>query len=499
MMLQLRPHQTRIVKHINGALHSHRSCILCAPCGVGKRYLGVWYCMQIAGRGKRVLVVTDRRILVTQFADECQSSGVEYGLIMGNEPENRSAPIQIASVATLKRREWKDLPKADWVIIDECHKEDSAYGTLMALYPTAKFLGLTATPVGAEGRAISPVPWETVIEPIKNSELISQGWLLPTQMITPFECDTKGVAIQNKKEFNQKQLGERVEECIVFGDLWEWYEKFRDLSAIVFCPRVKFARGLAEQFGERGVSAEVIEAATVRKDREDCFRRFDSGDLRVLVSVDVLREGFDAPSAGLGIDIQPNNQLRTYWQKCGRVKRPYEGQDKAVWLDFAGNFWRHCHPDENPDWDQVTTNVSIGDITRKRKETQTDNEGTQWSCPRCSYVLAPWQRLQGGTCPSCGHKAGKPIRRVKMADGTLKTISAEESKKIKRSTKSAEQRAWDKFRYIAHYSGKTLAFARYLYKRHTGEWPRGLKNCPEEYDSLDWGRTPAAVYPWMDR
>jgi superfamily II DNA or RNA helicase len=497
-MLTLRPHQTRIVREINGALHTHRSCIMTAPCGIGKRYIGVWYCMQIAGRGKRVLVVTDRRILVTQFADECRNSGVDYGLIMGNEPTRRDAPIQIASVATLKRREWKDLPEADWVIIDECHKEDSAYSTMMALYPTAKFLGLTATPVGAEGKALVPTPWECLIEPVRNSDMIQQGWLLPTHMVTPSEPDVQGVTISSRREYNQQQLGDRVEQCTVFADVFDWWAPWSDVPTICFAPRVKYARGLAEQFKSRGYPAEVIEAATSKRDRHECFDRFESGETRVLVSVDVLREGFDAPHAGCGIDLQPNAQLRTYWQKAGRVKRPHHTKDQAVWLDFAGNFWRHLHPDEDPDWQDVTGNCTTADMVRKKKPSE-PGEPKQWSCPNCSYVLAPWQRLHGGVCPNCGHQSTKPIRKIRMADGRLKTISAQESKKIKRSKASEQQKAWDKWRYIAHHRGKPLSFARAMYRKQTGEWPSNLKCCPESYDSMDWDLKPADVYPWMER
>lgn len=491
-MLELRPLQKRAVVQINGALQRHRSCICCAPCGFGKRYIGVWYAMKIAEKGRHVLVATDRRILVQQFKDECIANRIRCGMIMGNEPEDRSAQIQVASIATLKRREWKDLPKADWCIIDESHKEDAAYSTLMALYPTAKFLGLTATPVGAEGKAISPVPWETVIEPVKNSELIQQGWLLPTQVLTPSEPDLKGVTIQSRKEYNQEELGRRVEECTIFADVFKWYEKFKTMPAIVFAPRVIYARGLAEQFNQRGIRAEVIEAGTSKRERRDCFSRFEFGECDVLVSVDVLREGFDAPHAQMGIDLQPNNQLRTYWQKCGRVKRPHEGQKFAVWLDFAGNFWRHLHPDEDPPWEQVTTTKAIADIVKRKKEKKENRE--PWSCPACSYVLAPWQRMVDGVCPNCGAKRKRPIRRIRMADGSLRSISAKESAKIKRNKFSQEQSLWFKYVKIAHYTGKTLNQAAGMYRQATGRWPdEGFIWYPERESDLC--RRPAEVFP----
>ena len=147
-MIVLRDYQQRMVSVTHEALRRVRKVCLVAPCGAGKRYLAVAWCMRIAELGRKVLVVTNRRLLVEQMADECKLHGLTYGIVMGNEPRNDSALVQIASLATLKRRKWNDMPEAAWVICDECHLDGAAYKQLFDIHATAKVVGLTATPVG---------------------------------------------------------------------------------------------------------------------------------------------------------------------------------------------------------------------------------------------------------------------------------------------------------------------------------------------------------------
>ena len=482
--------------------------------------MATWWAMVGSERGRKILVVTNRRILVEQMADECKARGVSYGIVMGDLPRNDEALVQIASIQTLQHRKWEDMPEADLLLIDECHQDSAAYGTLFDLHPQAKVIGLTATPVGAQGRSLIGL-YDELVEGITNQELIAGGWLLRTQVFAPSEPDIEGVTIDNGKEFNQKQLGERVEQCLVFANVFDTWEPYADLQTLCFVPRLKFAYGIADQFQKRGHAAEVIEGGTNKKDRHQLFEEFKGQSKRVLISVDVLREGLDLPIAQVGIDLQPNSQFRTWWQKLGRVRRPHEGQDKAIWLDFAGNVWRHVlHPDDDPPWSEVTSNLTTQDVIGKKAGRVCPDCGghsifkgkcqdcgkqvvptkSPWACSKCSYTLSPWEKLTDGKCPNCGAKVTKPLRRIKMANGQMRTVDAHELSTVTKERASHEQAAWDKWRWISYHSGKTLNFARAMYKKETGEYPPStLKHIPDDPDSGDWQRTPAAVYPWMAR
>jgi predicted RNA-binding Zn-ribbon protein involved in translation (DUF1610 family) len=266
-----------------------------------------------------------------------------------------------------------------------------------------------------------------------------------------------------------------------------------------------------------------VDGTTEQSERDDTFSEFKERDCQMLLGVDVIREGLDLPIAQCLIDLQPTYQFRVYWQKIGRVKRPHDGQQSAVVIDLAGNLWRHMvHPDQDPPWAEVTNDTTIEDVIAKKAGTKCPKCGSDdiysikgvgykceecghtWQtskpfvCPNCKQGLAPYQKLIGGVCPNCGVKVSvKPIRRIRMKDGDIRTIPADEVIHRKKCKANEAQSIWDACRYKAHYCRKNLDFARFLYHKQTGQWPNGLNNCPDSANSSDWKRRPSDVYPWM--
>jgi superfamily II DNA or RNA helicase len=490
-MITLRDYQEKLVNDLREALRGDSRVIAVSPTGSGKRMIACWLATQICERGKRVGFVTDRKTLVTQMRDECRDHGIDYGLVMADSPRKDSAPVQICSIQTLQRRDWKDIPLADVWIIDEAHKTTEAYKTLLERYPKAKVISFTATPVGSQGRSLVG-DLGPIVEPNRNRELISQGWLLPTRVFAPSEPDVKGVSLSNG-EFNQTKLGQRVEECTVFADVFRWWKPYSHLQSICFVPRVKFAYALAEQFGYRGYAAETVEAKTSKDARIDIFERFANQEVCVLINVGVLIEGFDCPIASCGIDLTPNRQFRNFWQKVGRVRRPYENQETAIWLDFSGNIWRFPHPDDNPEWPTGEENTQ--DLIKKKKEAE---EKEPWSCPDCGYVLAFWERpLPDGSCRGCGRKPKKLVRRIRMGNGEMKEVPLKEQRKRR---KSFQQQQWDAARYKCFWKGCPLHVARKIYTRAVGVAPdSSLRPRPPAEGSNLWHRKADEVYPWMGK
>lgn len=490
-MIQLRPYQNRCVRDVLAAFRGgwQSVCLVC-PTGSGKRHMALWFMEYAAQHGRKVLFLGNRRLLITQAAADAKRHGVEYGTIMADLLDgNPGSSNQVASIHTLEswylrdtlqKKAGEGLPEAQLIIIDECHRDLSKYERLRTFYPEAKLLGLTATPVGPDGRAIAPAPYQMLIEPVKNSELIAEEWLLPTVVYAPSEPYLHGVKI-TKGEYVQSQLGKAVQTCTVFGNVFsEWADRGgREMATVVFVPGVAYGRDLARQFNFLlgPGQAHVIEAKTKPREREEILGKIKEGESKVLVSVDVLREGFDLPLLQCAVDLQPNQQLRSYWQKVGRIKRTHPGQLSATYLDFAGNYWRFPHPNEDPEWpeDQTTTQ----ELIKKRRE---EGQATQpIMCPKCSLV-----RDRGDTCPGCGWKNPQAIRRVRMGNGVLREMPAEEPKKRQLSQEERLFTKWQQRLYAALYTGATYKQAAWLYKQQLGQYPKeGWLGCPPA-DHPDW-------------
>ena len=471
-MISLRPHQNAAINALFGAMRISRSVLLAMPTGSGKRYLAVWLCERAVEKGRRVLFVNNRRLVVGQMFDHATAEGIPLGIIMASSDGwDMTAPIQIASVQTLESRYYgkgagatagEGLPPADLIIIDEAHLDLDRYCALLNYYPNAKVVGLTATPVGPQGRTMIP-PYDAMIEGAKNTKLIQEGLLLPTKVYAPSEPDIQGVKIVNREEFSQAGLAKRVQEVTVFADVFQEWSCHADRKTVCFAPGVAFARGLTEQFNHRlgPGAAFCITADTKPDERKAALDAIENGSGKVLVSVDILREGWDCPIVSCGIDLQPNNQLRTYWQKIGRVKRAHPGQTHAVWIDMAGNYWRHPHPDEDPDW-----SVKDDETTQERYDRKPRDEKPSL-CPSCGAVR------RGRVCGECGHEAGgPPIRRIRMGNGKLREIRHVE--KLKREKTELERKLdkWKSVLFVGLKSGNlTFDGCRYLYQKKHGEWP----------------------------
>ncbi len=499
--LELRDFQSSAINRVFTAWRAgHRAVVLCAPTGSGKRFLGLWFCQFAEENSRRVLFVCNRRLLVNQAVDDAERFQIPYGVIMADLMQGDAGSTnQIASVQTLESWYFYDrfgmrsgvgLPPADLIIVDECHGDLSRFRQLLSFYPGAKVLGLTATPVGSDGRSLIPRQYDYLVEGVKNSTLIQRKLLLPTTVYAPSEPHIEGVKIQNQEEYNQRALGRAVQECTVFADVFNEWAPFADRATVCFVPGIPFGRDLVSQFNRRlgGGSAHLIEAKTKPNEREEILDAIRQGDSRLIISCDVLREGFDLPVLSCGIDLQPNQQLRTYWQKLGRIKRAYEGQEDAVWLDFAGNYWRFPHPNEDPEWpegDETTQQV----IERRRKER---GEAGPISCPGCSLAYKPKSRPP--CCPGCGHVIqGAPTRRVRMGHGELVEVPLKAKEKRIRSGQEQALERWKGCLFAGMRGNWNFAKAAGYHRNKYGEWPKDGWPGTWERGSLDWKRPVGAV------
>jgi len=477
----------------------YRKVLLVMPTGAGKRYLAVYLSQLGAENGRSVLFVTNRRILVGQMFRETGRFGIDHGVIMSDiDAGNTNAAVQIASVQTLEARYFKsgmgafagrDLPPANLIVIDEGHRDVDRYVEMLKFYPDAKVVILTATPVGDQGRSLIP-PYEFMVEGCLNSQLIAEGLLLRTEVYAPSEPNIEGVKIVSKGEYNQGQLGRAVKECTVFADVFNEWAPFADRKTVVFVPGVAYGNDLAEQFNRRLGSGQFIMVSAKTKDREDIFKRVAQGEAKGLISVDVLKEGWDLPEVSCGIDLQPCQQLRSYWQKIGRVKRAFGDQKEAIWLDFAGNYWRFPHPDDDPIWpegDETTQSI----IERQRGE---QGEPQQLRCPNpaCKFAYKPMSSPP--KCPKCGYViSGEPKRVVRMGGGKLKQIPAITKKKREKSDAEKKLGQWKSLLFGGIQTGRSLHSCAAIYRNKTGEWPQANWPCVMPKDSLEWKRSVAEV------
>ncbi len=497
--IELRPYQQELRDRVHEAIAAgNRRVLLVAPTGAGKRFLAVWWSAKATAQGKKSLVVTNRRTLVQQMFDELKRFAVPYGVVMGDVPTRGDAPVQVASLQTLATRYLFDkygmpsgvgLPDGDLVLIDEGHLEAKRYKELLKHYPDSVVVALTATPVGRNGRSLVGKLYDCLVMGAGNAQLLADGFLCPVDVYAPEEPDMEGVKIE-RGEYVQDEMIKRVTDVTVFANVFKEWSPHRERPTICFAPGVEFSHWLAKKFTERGFPFAHIDASTPLKLRKKVFEQVAAGEVRGISSVGTLREGLDIPCLSCAIDLQPTLQLRDFVQKVGRIRRSFAGKERAVFLDFAGSYWRHGHPDDDFPWDKLTGKMTIGALVGKLRQQGKLKEPLL--CAKCNVV-----RRHGPVCPACGHRSGMiTVRRIRMLDGKLKTTT-KKNKAPEERKRDWQQKNWTSALFRAAYSHRTVAQAKFFYRERTGEFPPdGLKDMFPP-DSLEWQRRVVDAIPWI--
>jgi DNA repair protein RadD len=498
------PHQPRAVALLEGAIRAgHRSIVLAAPCGAGKTRIMADISRRAAAKGKRVGIFTNRKLLTRQSRDTLRKHDVDFGVLAADYSADWQAPVQVCSLQTISSRVYSaktwELPPFDLVFIDEAHSNTGGTASrVIAHYKErhAVIVGPTATPVGLTQKhtvngALEPL-YSTLVIAAVNSELRKCGALVVCDVFAPDEPDMKGVQVGRSGEFVQEEAARRAMETIVFANVFAHWRRLNPfaLPTLLFAPGVDESRWFVKEWEAQGVRAAHMDADTDNDERERILEAHRAGEVRVICSCGVLREGADLPWARHGILVQPCNALSTYLQLVGRLLRAHPGKDGAILQDHAGAFHRHGSPNADRHWKLEDTNRSIAARSRKDREAGLEREPI--CCPRCNGV-----RAAGPKCPHCGHEHVRSVRTVRMTDGTLTKQTGAVVKQKRQQ--SEEQKLWTSCLCAAGRSGRTLKQAAGDFHRRAGKpLPGGLQFAPPP-ESLDWGRKVAEVYAWTVR
>jgi DNA repair protein RadD len=191
-MIELRPYQREVVDKCS-RVPAGDKLIVVAPTGAGKTIIAAAIIKAATDTAKRVLVLAHTREIIKQTAEKLFAHGVDHGLIQAGFVTRPDEPVQVASIQTLWARAMRaqrmGLPPADLLIVDECHHcPANTYRKIIAAYPNAVLIGLTATPCRGDGRGLGGI-FNHIIECPQAAELIEQKHLVKTRVYAPVNPD----------------------------------------------------------------------------------------------------------------------------------------------------------------------------------------------------------------------------------------------------------------------------------------------------------------------
>lgn len=468
MSFELRQYQkdtlNKIIQNYNKG--SNR-IILQAATGSGKTVMAAALVTYFTKSKKKVLFLAHRRELITQASDKLEQSGIAHGIIMANHRANDIYDVQIASVDTLRARaitkKKMELPEADIVFIDECHRSlSNTYLKLIDLYKDSLLIGLTATPIRGDGSGLGAI-YDSMVTAPGIKQLTKEGSLVDVEYYSPSVPDLKGIGVIGG-DFNSKSLNERMDQPKLVGDIVRTWQHFaKGKQTIVFASGVKHSMNLMESFKQIGVVAAHLDGTTDSDERNQILDDFNSGKIMVICNCMVLTEGFDSPCAEVCVLARPTKSLGLYIQMVGRVLRPFKGKDRAMVIDHSGAVYINGFVDDEHQWD-----LSSGIVRARKERKDREAEEAVIVCEGCfrTYTGA-------NICPTCGKTHVSKSEYVAYLDSQLGLVD-KKSRLAEAKAKYAEnfrEVFYEELLGHAEIKNYKKGWASFKYKERFGEWP----------------------------
>lgn len=429
-MIQLRPFQQQAKSEVLQAWQAGaRNVLMVIPTGGGKT---VVFSNILAEHPGPCVAIAHRKEIVTQISLALARNGVRHRVIGPQsvakactgihlaelkrnyiDPTNRVAVAGVDTLIRMERTAWHN--SVGLVVQDEAHHllKKNKWGAAQEMFPNARGLGVTATPVRADGRGLGRhadgLMDHMVVGP-NMRELIDMGYLTEYRIFAPpSDIDLSGVPVSAGGDFSQPKLASAVHKSHIVGDVVQHYLRIAPGKlGVTFAVDVEAAGEIARAFKAANVPAEVVSATTPDMLRSSILRRFRAGEIKQLVNVDLFGEGFDLPAIEVVSMARPTQSYALFAQQFGRALRPMEGKSHALIIDHVGNVHRHGLPDSPRVWTL--------DSRDKRGGRNDAGVIPVRTCPECT---AAYERIRTA-CPFCGH-APLPIGRSspQEVDGDL--------------------------------------------------------------------------------
>lgn len=387
MLPALYPHQIKMlraaVRHLDAG---NAAALVYGPTGSGKGRVIAELVKVGLKRKLRVGVIAPRVVLIDQYVNEVFTAwGVplrHVGVVQADHPmTDASKPVQVISTHSLDRRGVINYP-FDVLLVDEAHMHQKPVIAWIEAHPEAQVIGFTATP---NVTGLDDI-YSSLIDVVSVQDLVASKLLAEPFVFRRATYDTADVAVVNG-DYVQTALQMRVaEQQRVTADVVANYAAVTaGYRAICFAAGKAHARDLTKRFNKAGFPAKVLLDDTPAAERRAIKAAFANSEIKVLVSVDVISVGFDAPETEVIILARPTRSIAKHIQMCGRGLRIDEktGKDAVYIFDHCDSVL-NCGFIEDFHVDGIGRPVAPAPAK---------------ACPECDRVCG----VSTKTCPECGH------------------------------------------------------------------------------------------------
>lgn len=389
---ELRDHQVNALSKIRNFIASgFLRGYIAHPTGAGKTVL---FSSLIKLTDARTIIIVPKRVLVGQTIKELQQylpdkkisyiGSIDEKDFNGSSEKSAEGDVVVAVEQSFKNNS-KDLKEKefDLVIWDEAHNSYTANSQeSLRNFPSAVKIAFTATPdyiyttnkpdyeeIELDGEKLYRDPEKSAgkfypheIDRINLKEAITEGMLAPVaaavvkvDSVNLDQCRTGKTAAG--LDYNEHDLIELMKKHwptliqVVVDSLENGVSaegdvktEFKNKQIFAVCSTVEQAQDLADELNYCGIRAECVVGSTPDKERERIFNDYQNKKIQIITSVQVLKEGWDAPEAEVCLMLRPTLSRVFYQQAIGRVLRLDKNNPNktALIVDFLGSYKKNA-------------------------------------------------------------------------------------------------------------------------------------------------------------
>ena len=306
--------------------------------------------------------------------------------------------IKVTSIQWLSRHYEELNERPTLIVIDEAHHAVAkTYAEVMNAYPEAKKLGVTATPCRLRKRGFTDL-FDTLLMSWSAKRFIAAGRLALYDYMS-IKADSEdqrrilGLTQRGADgDFSLKEMSEKLDVKPSIERLCDTVLRYAaDKKGITYAISIAHAEHIAEEYRRHGINAVAISSKTPKEERRRIIELFkgtsmgggnksycaslslskqldetvegkadrtdkadtslaQTGNIQVLVNVDLFGEGFDCPDVEFIQLARPTLSLAKYLQQVGRGMRVFEGKKYCLILDNVGLYRLFGLPSDNRDW-----------------------------------------------------------------------------------------------------------------------------------------------------
>jgi ribonuclease E len=292
-----------------------------------------------AARTLGVLILTHRRLLVSQFHRELTAEGYgdrfEDAILKGTSPKGPN-PVTVQTYAWFARH-WKDLEPSAYqlVIADEAHTalgEKTSHAIRSFSDPI--YVGMTATEQ-LIAKQVSDV-FPASIDELPLGDAARRGLIAPLRCLrVPPAAAISSVPIVGG-DFEERALAAVLDHQALNQAAASLYrDRFDNTPGIVYAAGVEHAYNLAKEFRAVGLKAEAVSGRTPPVKLAETLAAYERGEINILINAMLLAEGWNSPRATVVMHLAPTASRRVYQQRIGRIMRMHPRKEAGVVVDFV--------------------------------------------------------------------------------------------------------------------------------------------------------------------